>query len=237
MSGDSHCCYIAIDAISTDLVHWALEDGENQQSFTFFLTVIRDHLHCPVWSITSDLGRARCFLSPVETLFPDARHQACIVHFFGRFFPRMGIVSHTHRDQHRVLRQLLSATLMASSLLDATQQRDYLISQRHRFTTPIQRAAIASLLRNFSRYTQHFNEPNLPRDTNLAENIFGRLQQSIAAFRGLPHRVAAYNILKIWFWFYRTSPLVNSTLETRKNRSPLQLNGFHHGPHWLPKTQ
>jgi len=149
----------------------------------------------------------------------------------------MGIVSHKHRYQHRVLRQLLSATLMASSLLDATQRRDYLISQRHRFTTPIQRAAIASLLRNFSRYTQHFNEPNPPLDTNLAENIFGRLQHSIAAFRGLPHRVAAYNILKIWFWFYRTSPLVNSTLETRKNRSPLQLNGFHHDPHWLPKTQ
>ena len=237
LPGDSHCCYIAVDADSTDLIYWAIEDSENQQSFEFFLTVIRDHLKYPVWAITSDLGRARCFLAPAATVFPHARHQACIVHFFGRFFPNMGIVNHKNRDQHRVLRELLKNTLMASTLLEATQWRDYLIAQRHLFTTAIQKSAINSLLRNFDRYTMHFNEQNIPRHTNLAENIFGRLQHSIAAFRGLPHRTATYNILKIWFWFYRTTALANSSIESHKNRSPLQLNGYLHEPNWLPKRQ
>ena len=237
LPGDSRCCYIAVDAVSSDLIHWAIEDGENRQSFDFFLTVIRDHLKYPVWAITSDLGRARCFLTPVATVFPYARHQACIVHFFGRFFPSLGVINHKNRDQHRVLRDVLRNTLMASTLLEATQRRDDIFTQRHIFTTAVQKSAIKSLLRNFDRYTIHFNEQNIPRDTNLAENIFSRLQHSIAAFRGLPHRVATYNILKIWFWFYRTTAFANSSIESRKKRSPLQLNGFHHDANWLPKSQ
>jgi hypothetical protein len=237
LPGGSQCCYIAVDAASGDLIHWTLEDAENQRTFSFFLAAIRDHVNYPVWAVTSDLGRARCFLGPVSTLLPHVQHQACIVHFFGRFFPYLGIATHKGRDQHRMLRHLLSRTLMAASLLEATQWRDYLVCQRHLFTTRIQMSAIASLLRNFDRYTIHFADPSIPRDTNMAENIFSRLQQSIAASRGLPHRVATYNILKVWFWFYRTTPLINSSVETRVHRSPLQLNGFKHQPGWVPQTK
>lgn len=234
LPGGPQCGLIGFDASSTDLIHYALERAEIQEAFEFFLQVIRDHVRYPLWGLTTDLGRSRCFLAPVRSVFPEARHQACVVHYLGRWFPRLGVVHQKNKETNQLLRSIIQKTLLADSRLGAEEARDYLESQRDRFTSKSQRSAINSLLRNFDRYTAHFGEPLLPRDSNLAENVIGRLQQSVQSWRGLPGRLSTYNLLKVWLWFYRTSPLVNSRYEERRGKSPLQLGGFHHRPGWLP---
>lgn len=234
LPGDSECCFVAVDAVSTDLIHWALEPAETKEPFEFFLTVIRDHIKYPLWGLASDLGRSRCFVAPTKSVFPHARHQACIVHYFHHWFPYLGIVHHRNRQQNQILRTILTNMLMADSRLRAQEWRDYLIDQRARFTSSRQRRAIAAVLRNFERFTAHYGEPDLPRHTNLVENVIGRLQSSTAAWRGLRGHLATHDLLKSWFWFYRTAPLDNSRLEERKRRSPLQLNGFRHTTNWTP---
>lgn len=236
LPGGHECCFLAVDAISADLIHWALEPAEASEPFTFFLTVIRDHIRYPFWGFTSDLGRSRCFLTPVQSVFPAARHQACIVHFFRHWFPYLGIVHHKHREQNQQLRTILTNMLMAVSLRQAEEWRDYLLDQRQTFTSNKQRGAIAAALRNFERFTMHFGEGDFLRDSNLAENVIGRLQGSIHSWRGLPGHLGTHDLLKVWFWFYRTTPLSSSRLVFRRGKSPLEINGFNHAPNWLPNV-
>jgi transposase-like protein len=217
---------IAVDIGNMDPFFFDLVDAEDDANARRFFLIIKEVFNYPVEAIVSDFGKGRVFIHLIEELFPYALHQACIVHF-SRYvdikLPKSK-KSKYHR-QNEFLRQYINALLFAQSFNDAEEMLIRLRNIEHLLEAKYHKEIIRSLRRNFKLLTAHFFHEDLPRDTNIVENMISQLDRKLVQTRGFRNPQNAYNLLKLWFCSYRFRAFSSSRYSHRNGQCPLALAG------------
>ena len=126
-------------------------------------------------------------------------------------------------QQNEFLRRYIKDIVFATDFNDANELLTRLSHIEHLFQANYHKAIIRSLRRHFKLLTAHFFHPDLPRDTNIVENIIKELDRKLLQMSGFKNPQNAYHFLKLWFCAYRFRPFTSSNYSHRNGRSPLSL--------------
>lgn len=224
-SGDA-VVLIAVDMGTYDPFFFNLVDAEDEENAQKFFLIIKEVFKFPVEALVSDFGKGRVFVHLAEHLFPNTPHQTCVLHFSRYVDMKLPKSPKSkYHWQNEYLRGYINNLLFAECYNDAEEMLIRLRNIEHLFKAKYQQEIIHSLRRNFELLTAHFFHDNLPRDTNIVENIVKQLNRKLIQMHGFKSRQNAYNFLKLWFCAYRFRPFSASQIPHRSGRSPLNLAG------------
>lgn len=239
IEGTEACILIAVDLGTGDPFFFQLVDAEDEEHVRRFFLIIKKVFHYPISAIVSDLGKGRVFVQLAEDVFPGVPHQACVVHF-SRYVDMTLPKSKKskYHQQNAFLRQYVDSILFAQSLNDADEMLCRLQEMEHLFQRKYQRQVIRSLRRNFHLLTTHFSYQDVPRDTNVVENVIRQLNRKLIQMNGFKNRDNAYAFLKLRFCAQRFRPFTCSRYSHRNGLSPLELADVNiTGLDWLKFSQ
>jgi transposase-like protein len=224
ISGTEAVVLVAVDMGTNDPFFFHLAEAENEEEAKKFFLIIKEVFHYPVTAVVSDLGKGRVFVNLVEQVFPEVPHQACVIHF-SRYVDMKLPKSKKSKyyQQNEFLRRSIKDILFATDFNDADELLIRLSHMEHVFQANYQKAIIRSLRRNFKLLTAHFFHQDLPRDTNIVENIIKNLDRKLFQMSGFKNPQNAYHFLKLWFCAYRFRPFTSSNYAHRNGHSPLSL--------------
>lgn len=226
IAGREYSLLVAVDIGTQDAFYFDLADAENRENARNFLTIIKHVFQYPIKGIVSDFGKGRIFIELVEELFPQVPHQACVVHF-SRYVDLTIPKSKKSKYHHlnTVLRDAVNKILFAQNLNDADEMMIRLLQRKACFTAHYHKQILRSLTNNFTLLTAHFFLDELPRDTNIVENIIRQLNRKLLLVRNFHDRNNAYNFFKLWFCAYRFRRFTGSSYSHRNGKSPLEMAG------------
>ena len=233
------CVLIAVDIETGDPFFFHLVEAENEFNVKTFLLIIKEVFRYPIRVLVSDLGKGRVFVQLAEHIFPNTPHQACVAHFSRYVDMTLPKSKKSKYHQHNeFLRKYIHSILFAQSLNDADEMLYRLKNIEHLFQRKYQQKVIRSLRRNFHLLTTHFSWEDVPRDTNVVENIIRQLNRKLIQMHGFKNWDNAYGFLKLWFCAYRFRPFVSSRYPHRNGLSPLSLAGVDISDYdWLKFSQ
>ena len=224
ISGEEACILIATDLGTTDPFFFQLVDAEDEQNVRTFFLIIKEVFHYSTRCVVSDLGKGRVFVKLVEQIFPNVPHQACVVHFSRYVDMKLPKSKKSkYHQQNEFLRQYINSILYSQSLNDADEMLVRLKHIEHLFQRKYQKQVIRSLRRNFHLLTTHFFWEDMPRDTNIVENIIRQLNRKLILMNGFKNKDNAYNFLKLWFCAQRFKPYTCSRHSHRNGLSPFEI--------------
>jgi len=224
ISGAEATVLVAVDLGTNDPFFFHLAEAESEEEAKKFFLIIKEIFHYPVNAVVSDFGKGRVFVNLVEQIFPWVPHQACVLHF-SRYvdmkLPKSKKSKYYH--QNKFLGNYIKNILFATDFNDADELLIRLRHVEHLFEAKYHKEIIRSLRRNFRLLTAHFFHPDLPRDTNIVENIIKELDGKLAQMHGFKNPQNTYNFLKLWFCAYRFRPFTSSNYSHRNGHCPLSL--------------
>jgi len=238
VSGTERTLLIAVDIITHDPFYFILAPAEDAESTEKFLKIIKFVFEYPVRGIVSDFGKGKVFKGLVKECFPTVPHQICVLHF-SRYVDIKLPKSKKNKYylQNELLRSIINQILFANNLNEADEifQRFHLIENN--FSARYHKEIIRSLKNNFELLTAHFTVDELPRDSNIVENIIKQLNRKLHQTDGFGNEANLYNFLKLWFCYYRYHTFTCSRYPGRNGQSPLDLAQANiTQPDWLKFT-
>lgn len=227
ISGSEAVVLVAVDIGTNDPFFFQLAEAESEEEAEKFFLIIKEIFNYPVTAVVSDLGKGRVFVNLVDQIFPGVPHQACVTHF-SRYVDMKLPKSKKSKyyKQNELLRSYIKNILFATNFNDADELLVRLRHIEHLFEAKHHKEIIKSLRRNFNLLTAHLFHPELPRDTNVVENIIKELDKKLLQMCGFKNPQNAYNLLKLWFCAYRFRPFTSSNYSHRNGHSPLSLAGI-----------
>ena len=224
ISGSEAVVLVAVDMGTNDPFFFQLAEAESEEEAEKFFLIIKEIFNYPVTAVVSDLGKGRVFVNLVDQIFPGVPHQACVTHFSGYVDMKLPKSKKSrYYKQNEFFRSYIKNILFATNFNDADELLLRLRHIEYLFEAKHHREIIRSLRRNFNLLTAHFFHPELPRDTNVVENIIKELDRKLVQMCGFKNPQNAYNFLKLWFCAYRFRPFTGSKYSHRNGRSPLSL--------------
>ena len=225
--------------MSKDVIYFDLADDEDEENAEEFLLIIKEVFKFPFRAIISDLGKGRVFVNLVERLLPDIPHQACVLHFMRYVNAKLPkSQKSSYHFQNEFLRNYIRELLFCSCYNDAEEMLIRLEKIEHLFQLKYQKEIIRSLKRNFDLLSVHFFHEDLPRDTNIVENVIKQLDTKLKMIHGFKDYQSAYRFLKLWFCAYRFRPFSASQAPYHNGKCPLNLAGVQtQGIDWLEYSQ
>jgi hypothetical protein len=217
---------LAVDIGTHDPFFFDLVDAEDEIHVRTFFLIIKAVFKYPVQAIVSDFGKGRVFINLIESIFPHALHQTCVVHFSRYVDIKLPKSKKSkHHQQNEFLRDYINHILFAQSFNDAEEMLIRLKNLEPHLVKSYQKQISHSLRKNFELLTAHFFHEDLPRDTNVVENIINNLNRKLIQMRGFRNRQNAYNFFKLWFCAYRFRAFTASRYSVRNGQCPLSLAG------------
>jgi transposase-like protein len=195
---------IATDSKNGLPITYEIYNGENKEAAKAFLLRIKEIYPVPIAGITSDFGRGKCFIGIVEEIFPEAKHQVCLVHYdryVWLFLPRTKRSRYYWRN--RILKMMIKNILRASTKEESKFWLEEFKKRIPFFKAEYHRRFIKSIVRNYSFLTAHYDDKDLVKYTNIAENINRQLERKLKNTDGFKTEANLSSFLKIWFNFYK----------------------------------
>ena len=202
IKGKKHCLIHSSDAHSNEPICYSLYGNENSESTNKFLQLLKAKYPILIKGAISDFGKGRCFLKPIETIFPKIIHQICTVHYMryvNQFLPR------TKRSQY-FLRNRLMRSLIRNMLHSPDRSESefwYLIFEHFIpfFKADYHTRFIRSITKHYNRLTAFYDDDNLRPDTNAIENRNRQLERKLKNIDGFGSKENAESFLRIWFYY------------------------------------
>jgi transposase-like protein len=200
VSGEKRVLLWACDAKTKRLLCYVYADKENIESSKLLLSLLKNMFPEQVHGITSDLGRGRCFISPIKEYFPQAVHQICLVHFqryLNLRMPRSCRSKYFWRNM--IFRKVVKAIIKATTKNDARVLLTRLLSLRNCFPATYHKRFIGSIERNFDLLTAYMENPELPSTSNIIEAWNRKLNRKLKNMDGFKSELSCKSFLKLWF--------------------------------------
>jgi transposase-like protein len=216
---------LGVDLETLDVPHLILAEHEDTENWLFFLLVLKHTLGYPFRGIVSDGDPA--VEQAVGLVCPGVPHQFCVRYFQDGLHRYLRYQSSHGRGTWREIRRfedlvhqcIYSSTLQGAARCLAAIKTDAGFRRIHL------EDAIRLLERNFSRLTQHFLIPGLPRTTNVIEGLIHRLDRRLNAMDSFANHETTWNILKLLGaqLRFRTLTDCRHPYQHRNGFCPLQL--------------
>lgn len=211
INGKKYCLIHSSDAHSNEPVCYSLYENENTESTDKFMRLLKSKYPVSIKGVISDFGKGRCFIKPIESIFPDALHQICIVHYLrylNLFLPR------TRRSQY-FLRNKFMKALIRNMLYspDRSESEFWYLMFEHFipfFKAEYHKRFIRSITKHYHRLTAFFDDENLRRDNNAVENRNRQLERKLKNMDGFGSVENAKSFLRIWFYYEKKRFEINT---------------------------
>jgi transposase-like protein len=196
--------FIATDSKNGKTISYGVYDKEDKHNSFEFLSRVKKVYPCEVIGITSDFGRGKCFISVVRKVFPNAKHQICLVHFqryIWLFIPRTKRSKYFWRNQ--VLKWMIKKIIMAENQEESLYWLYEFIKRRAFFKADYHIRFVNSVIRNYKYLTAYYKDSELINNSNLSENTNRQLERKLKNTDGFKKEDNLKNFLKIWFSYYK----------------------------------
>lgn len=195
--GEERCIHIAYDTHLGVIDYW-IDDTENKTAYSYILARLKSVGYEPI-CVVSDGDVSILFLLDEEKI----PHQRCIFHLLQDLRAMLTIHGELTGANHILYGRLKH--ILKSNMLEKLVQR---IEGFRNITEPIfktqkQRSVIAWFWEIIADATIHlsFDKSQVPRTSNVLENLNGQIKARIKTFRGVKSEESLHNLLKILFRF------------------------------------
>ena len=195
--GESFCIHIAYDA-GIGVVDYWIDCTENKQAYGYILRRLKDAGY-DLRVAVSD-GH-----SSLISLFEEEKiiHQRCLFHLLQDIQEMLKIRGELFGGNHILYSRL--KYILKSKTIEIFVERLRIFREKSLplFTSPMQRYAIKWFWFILHDATVHlsFKAGEVPRTSNLLENINGQIEARLKTFRGIKSEKSLHNLLKILFRF------------------------------------
>lgn len=195
--GENHCIHIAYDT-NIGVVDYFIDVTENKTAYGYLLRRLKDsgyEFKC----IVSD-GHFGIIPAIDEENYP---HQRCLFHLLRNlkdFLSQQGSLSGGNKILYSRLKYILKSKTIEDLEKRASWFRKY---SAPNFITNKQKSTLGWLWKILPEATIHlcFLDENVPRTSNLLENLNGQIEARLKTFRGVKSLKSLDNLLKILFRF------------------------------------
>jgi hypothetical protein len=218
----SQVVMIAVDYQTGDVVLHYLCDSENEINFKQFLLILRDNIHYSPMAIVSDLGKGKTLPSLIRSLFPEAFHQVCIIHFWRYVCMKIPISKKSsYYLINKQLRDSIKKLLWAKTKSEADQTLNVILSHLASYNSPYHKSIIKSLVTHFNLLTTHHSLKDVPKTNNAVENVNRQLERRLKVTDNFHSKETLDCFLNLWFLWLRFQIPCNSTNKKYKYFSRL----------------
>jgi transposase-like protein len=225
---------LALDVKTRD-IPFAMLGKEDRYHWTQFFERLKA-LHYPFKGLTSDGDTA--ILAGMKAHFPNGVHQRCHAHFVRNveelLEPRYATFPHLPTEYQR-FQKALHAFLEAPEWRIAKEYLRFLYFYPS-FQRPIFQPARQMVIQSLPQIIPAFFHKEMPRTSNLIENVIRFLDRRITPMDRFHSRETAWAMIKLLVLYYRFHKFTNPSKRYFyiKDRSPLQLAGVNTvGLRWL----
>lgn len=204
VKGHKRVLLLAVDAYNSYPFVYRSGLAENRLLTEAFLEKVAGTYPVSIRGITSDFGRGKCFVVPVSELLPQVLHQICLVHYqryVWQFIPR------TRRSKffwrNAVLKELIRRTIKAEDRDTSLYWLNTLLHFERFFRATYHRRFLRSIRKNYALLTAHYDDPELPKTTNVAENLNRQLKRKLKNLDGFKADETREIFIKLWLACYR----------------------------------
>ncbi len=204
IAGTAYCLLHASDAHTNEPICYGLYRREDTEATNTFLKMLKRIYPSEIKGIISDFGKGRCFIKPIEQLFPEALHQICIVHYLryvSMFLPRSKRSQYFIRN--RFMKGLIRNMLRAP---DRSESEFWYLLFNHFipfFKADYHKRFIRSITKHYSKLTAFYEDEMLISNTNMIENRNRQLERKLKNIDGFGAINNAKKFLQIWFHFQK----------------------------------
>ena len=208
VKGKKRTLLFALDSYSGYPFEYQVSLRENTEATQNLLDKVKTSYPVAIEGITTDFGRGKCFVKPIEEAFPGVPHQICLVHYLryvNLFVPRTKRSAFYWRNA--VLKGLIRRTVYAGN----NTESNYWLAQFLHFA-PFFRASyhkryLNSLKKNHALLTAYYQDEDLPKTTNVSENFNRQLERKLKTMDGFKSDESIVAFINIWVTCYRMKKL------------------------------
>ena len=195
--GDERCIHIAFDTGIGAVDYW-IDDTENKTAYAYILARLKAVGYEIICAVSDGDGS-------LLSLFDEEKipHQRCIFHIL-KDLRAMLTVHGELRGGNHILYSRLKRILKSNTLEKLAERIElFRIMTAPLFETSKQLSAIRWFWRIIADAALHlsFDYHQVPRTSNLLENLNGQIKARIKTFRGVKSEKSLHNLLKILFRF------------------------------------
>jgi len=220
ISGGEFYLILAVDLGSQDVINYSLERHEDFDAYSALLREIKLQIGYTPRIIVTDLDPA--WFAAIHHVYPGIPIQGCVIHverIVDRVMPKRN-----RTIEQEELKLLIRRFLYASSLVEAYQNLNEIMTRQDEWEDDASREAITTILTHHRILTTHFQVPGSYRDNNITESIIDKLEMKLKMIRGFKKIESARNSLRLAITHYRFSPFLSSR-NGNNGKSPLRLAG------------
>lgn len=196
--GESVCVHIAYDT-GVGVVDFWIDDTENKTAYAYILKRLKDCRYEPICVVSDDHGSIGSLL--IEEKIP---HQLCIFHLL-RTLRRMLTGNNKFTEpipqEYQIMYSRIKGIFKTNHIESIPERVDAFRKLQSHWQSPKEQY----VLRWFWKIVPNAIiclsfEENVPRTSNLLENINGQIEQRLKTFRGVKSEQSLNKILKILFF-------------------------------------
>ena len=190
----------ACDPITGKLICYSFSEREDSKATYKLLELLLAILPKDVKYVTTDFGRGKCFLKPVNKIFSKALHQICIVHFL-RYVNFQ--LPKTRRSEYfwrnMIFRTTVKAIVRANSIEEAKALLDRLLNLESAFPTTYHKRLLKSLEKNLNLLLAYRIDDKIPSTSNRIEAWNRKLERKLKNMDGFQNDETCKVFLELWF--------------------------------------
>lgn len=200
VGGEKRTLLWASDTSTGKLLFYRYSRHEDTVATQDFLTRLAEILPTEVRGITTDFGRGKCFLKPVEAIFPGVPQRICHVHFLRYLYLQ---VPKTRRSKYfwrnGIFKTTVKAIVKSQSKDEAKALLHRLLALRSFFPASYHKRFLKSLERNLDRLLAYKNILDLPSTSNIIESWNRTLNRKLKNMDGFKSDETCKAFLQLWF--------------------------------------
>lgn len=219
--GESVCVQIAYDT-GIGVVDFWVDDTENKTAYGYILRRLKDLGYEPICVVSDD----HASISPLldEEKIP---HQLCIFHLL-RTLRKLLTGNHKFTEpippQYQVMYSRIKGIFKTNHIEDIPKRINNFRKLQIFWQTPKEKYVLNWFWQTLPNAIMHLSfEENVPRTSNLLENLNGQIEQRLKTFRGVKSEQSLNKILKILFFLRNfkqpASSFCNSAVKHQLSKS------------------
>jgi transposase-like protein len=195
IKGKDNCVHIAFDT-NLGVVDFWQDCTENKQAYGYILARLTEIEYAPICVVSDGHGGIKALCK--ENKIP---HQRCIFHILRYLKDQLsdrGELLKANKVLYSRLKGILKSSTIESLEMKATNFRTIIMH----FQSPRQKRTLEWFFKALPSAVIHLSfAENIPRTSNLLENLNGQIRARLKTFRGVKSQESLDKILKILFRF------------------------------------
>ena len=200
VAGGKRVMLMACDAKTHKLLCYVYSAKEDSKACRKLLSLLKEMFHDKIRGFTTDFGKGRCFVTPINDVFPGVAHQICLVHYrryLNYQLPKSRRSKYFWRN--KIFRNTVKTIINAPTKNEAKQLLARLLKVKRFFRASYHKRFYSSLQKHLDLLLAYRDDTELPSNSNAIEAQNRSLKRKLQNMDGFKSDESAKAFLKLWF--------------------------------------